>query len=119
MFNENKTMGILIILTCSFLASCKDKPLIGMEDQGQTKAERCAACHGDNGISTIPIIPNLAGQKAEYTVLQLQAFRSGTRINAAMTPHAKDLSDQDIVDLAAYYAAMDPAGQLATNDSKE
>ncbi|WP_395339739.1 c-type cytochrome [Ningiella sp. W23] len=79
-------------------------------EQGQEKAAICGQCHGKNGISIVPIYPNLAGQKEQYLVLSLQAYRSGERVNMAMTPHARKLSDEDIADLAAYYAAMDPAG---------
>jgi cytochrome c553 len=77
---------------------------------GQDKSALCAQCHGRNGISIVPIYPNLAGQKEQYLVLSLKAYRSGERVNMAMTPHARKLSDEDIADLAAYYAQMDPRG---------
>lgn len=66
----------------------------------------CAACHGQNGIGIVPLYPNLAGQKAEYLVAQMQAFRDGTRKNPIMSPMATHLSDVDIENLAAYFGAI-------------
>ncbi|MFC6441443.1 cytochrome c [Bowmanella sp. JS7-9] len=77
---------------------------------GKAKAAVCAACHGANGISQIPMYPNLAGQKEQYLQLQLKAFRSGERKNAIMSGQAAALSDADIDNLAAYFASLNPAG---------
>ena len=66
----------------------------------------CAACHGQNGIGIIPLYPNLAGQKREYLIAQLKAFRDGSRKNPIMGPMAVHLSDVDIEDVAAYLAAL-------------
>lgn len=68
----------------------------------------CAACHGMQGVSVAPMYPNLAGQKEQYLVAQLQAFRDGTRKNAIMQPMAKNLSDTEIANLAAYLSALKP-----------
>lgn len=68
--------------------------------------EVCAACHGVNGVSVSATIPNLAGQKAAYLVLQLNAFKSGARTNAIMNPIAAQLSAADIADVAAYFASL-------------
>lgn len=68
----------------------------------------CAACHGANGISIAPIYPNLAGQKEQYLVAQLTAFRDGQRTNPIMQPMAKGLSNTDIANIAAYLSAMKP-----------
>jgi cytochrome c553 len=73
---------------------------------GKQKAASCAACHGGNGISTNPIWPNLAGQKAPYIVSQLKAFKSGERKNAIMAGMAGALSEADMENLAAYYASL-------------
>ena len=64
------------------------------------------ACHGANGISPNPIWPNLAGQKDQYLIKQMKAFRDGTRNDPVMAPMAKMLTDDDIANLAAYYAGM-------------
>ena len=66
----------------------------------------CAGCHGKNGISNNPMWPNLAGQKEAYLVSQMQMFKDGRRQNAMMSAMAKNLSDKDIADLAAYYANL-------------
>lgn len=78
---------------------------------GKAKSVTCGACHGGNGISMIPMYPNLAGQKEQYLVLQMKAFRDGERKNMVMAPMASGLSDTDIENLAAYYASLDPAGK--------
>ncbi len=84
--------------------------LAGDAEKGKAKAAACAACHGSNGISQIPMYPNLAGQKEQYLILQLKAFRDGTRQNMVMAPMAKGLSDSDIEDLSAYFSSLNPAG---------
>ena len=78
---------------------------------GKAKAATCAACHGPNGVSTTPIWPNLAGQKDQYLIKQMKAFRDGGREDPSMSPMAKPLSDQDIEDLAAYYSSLPAGGQ--------
>lgn len=78
----------------------------GNADAGKAKSAVCAACHGAEGISAMDIYPNLAGQKEGYLVSQLQHFRDGERSNPIMAPMAKPLSDDDIADLAAYYASL-------------
>jgi cytochrome c553 len=73
--------------------------------RGATLGQRCAICHGPSGISRADA-PNLAGQYAAVIYKELLDFRSGARVNAVMTPFAEALSDQDIADLAAYYAYL-------------
>lgn len=83
---------------------------------GQVKAEACAACHGENGISVSGDIPNLAGQKADYLVKQLTAFRDGTRENAMMNAIAGALGDADIADLAAFWNSLPGASGSALSE---
>lgn len=78
----------------------------GDVEAGKAKSAMCAACHGANGISAIPMYPNLAGQKEAYLLKQLQDFKSGSRNNAVMKGMAMTLSDADMENLAAYYAQM-------------
>lgn len=73
---------------------------------GKAKSATCNACHGANGISAMPIYPNLAGQKEAYLVKQMKAFKDGSRKDPTMNAMAKPLSDADIANLAAYYAGM-------------
>ena len=85
----------------------------GSVEDGQAKSAVCAACHGPDGNSVNPEWPSLAGQHASYLVSQLQAFKSGQRQNALMSPMAMGLSEQDMQDLAAFYEAQQPAAREA------
>lgn len=79
---------------------------------GKSKAAVCSACHGQNGIAVIPGYPNLAGQNEQYLVSALNAYKSQKRAGgqaAVMYGQAANLSDEDIANLAAYYASL-PAG---------
>lgn len=73
---------------------------------GRSKATACQACHGLDGIAKLPDAPNLAAQPAAYLERELRAYRSGARRNEVMAVAAKNLSDADIRDLAAYFAAI-------------
>lgn len=73
---------------------------------GRTKSESCAACHGDEGFSSHNYFPVLAGQTEEYLLFQLHYYRSGKRFHPLMTPLTKDLTDEDIADLSAFYASI-------------
>ena len=74
---------------------------------GKAKAGMCATCHGPTGLSQLPNAPHLAGQPAIYLVEQLKNYRSGKRPNEVMAVIAKPLTDQEIDDLAAWYASME------------
>jgi cytochrome c553 len=89
------------ILTSTTLA----RPTQESIGRGATLAQRCAICHGPTGISRADS-PNLAGQYASVIYKQLLDFRSAARTNAIMTPFAVNLTDQEIVDLSAYYAYL-------------
>ena len=82
----------------------------GSVEAGQSKSVTCAACHGPDGNSVNPEWPSIAGQHQSYLQSQLTAFRDGARQNALMSPQAMNLSDEDIADLAAYYAAQASKG---------
>lgn len=73
---------------------------------GKTKSAVCAGCHGLDGYSSNDLWPNLAGQKNGYLVAQIKAFRDGVRESPMMLPMVANLSDQDIADIAAYYAGL-------------
>lgn len=73
---------------------------------GKAKAAMCAACHGANGVSAVPMYPNLAGQKEAYLVKQLKDFKAGTRKDPVMAPMAMALSEQDINNISAYFASL-------------
>ena len=75
---------------------------------GKAKSAMCAACHGADGISSNEIWPNLAGQKRQYLINQITAFRDGKRIDPMMAPMVNSLSDADIVDLGEYFSSLKP-----------
>lgn len=88
------------------MAWAEGDPAAGKE-KASTKG--CVACHGLDGISSVPTWPNLAGQHEQYLAISLRAYRANERKNsnaATMMPMAAGLSDQDIADLAAYYASL-------------
>jgi len=77
-------------------------------DAGRKKAEVCVACHGPNGNSVQLQYPVLAGQTPRYIYLQLKDFKEGRRSEPQMDAFLKDLSRQDMFDIAAYFAAQKP-----------
>lgn len=98
----NKVLLVMVVL------------MIGLSSQswaadvaaGKTKSAQCAACHGAAGISPMGIYPNLAGQKEQYLVKQINAFRLGVRKDPTMQAMVGALSDADVVNIAAYYASI-------------
>lgn len=82
----------------------------GNAEAGATKAATCLACHGVGGNSSNPEWPSLAGQNAAYIAEQLGMFRKTHRQNELMAPMAMILTDEDVLDIAAYYASLTPTG---------
>lgn len=87
-----------------FAASSSAAIVVGDPEAGKTKTTPCQSCHGPDGNSPTPEWPKLASQNATYLKKQLQDFKSGARANPIMSPMAAGLSDQDIADIAVYYA---------------
>jgi len=86
---------------------------------GEAQAAACGACHGADGASGIdPTYPNLAGQNEKYLVHQLQAIRDGDRSIPLMAGQLNGKSDEDLADLAAFYAAK-PAKVSQTQGDDE
>jgi cytochrome c553 len=75
---------------------------------GAKKAEPCFACHGPNGNSVVPQFPNLAAQTARYIYLELRDYQEGRRIDPVMQPLAQPLTRDDLLDIAAFFAAQKP-----------
>ena len=73
---------------------------------GRQKLTTCQGCRGLDGLSKNPEAPNLAGQIEPYLVKSLTQYRSGDRKHETMNIVAKELSDEDIADVAAYYASI-------------
>lgn len=74
---------------------------------GRQKALQCQTCHGLDGLSKLPEAPNLGGQPEPYLVKSMNDFRKGVRKNDMMSLVVQQLSDQDVADLAAFYAAIE------------
>lgn len=100
--------GVLMAgMTASGMATAGDA------EAGKAKAAVCAACHGKNGIAQIPGYPNLAGQNEAYLVASLKAYKNKQRSGgqaAVMQGQATGLSEEDIENLAAYYASLPADG---------
>lgn len=103
-------------------ASAKPAPLLDLRSQapvkgdaqaGAAKAVVCGACHGPQGVAIAPNFPNLAGQSVTYLYVQLKAFKQGQRNDPVMSGQAATLSDEDMRNLAAYFASLPakPKGQ--------
>jgi cytochrome c553 len=93
-------------MTAVVLASASAALADGDIVAGRRKALQCQTCHGLDGLSKQPDSPNLAGQPQGYLVKALNEFRHGARKNEMMSLVVQQLSDQDVADLAAYYAAI-------------
>ena len=88
---------------------------------GERKAAPCAACHGEGGNSTNPAVPSIAGQPEKFIATALFMFRAGNRQDPQMTPMAKPLSNAEMNDLAAYFAAQKlapPRRQTSAENAK-
>jgi cytochrome c553 len=77
-------------------------------EAGKAKAEVCAGCHGENGISQTENIPSLAGQPDMFVQWQLVFFRAGARKNEQMQPVVAEITNEDVRNLGAYFAQLTP-----------
>ena len=77
----------------------------GNPQAGEQKSQVCQACHGADGNGIDPTYPRLAGQYADYMVKALKDYKSGDRVNPVMAGFVGSLTEQDMEDLAAFYAA--------------
>ncbi len=117
-----KNLGTVLLVTAAMLAGASAQAA-GDAEAGKAKAAVCAGCHGADGNSPSAEFPNLAGQNEKYLVkqiLDIQGDADGSRrpvpVMAAMVA---GLSAQDIADIAAFYAAQQPARGMASKDLVE
>lgn len=89
----------------------------GNADAGKAKSITCAACHGADGNSVNPVWPSIAGQHATYLVETLQAFKNGTRSEPLMLGQVMMLNDDDMKNLAVYYAGMPAAAKSVADEA--
>jgi len=99
----SRLIVVLLLSALSGAASAAD----GDAAAGRRKALQCQTCHGLDGMSKLPEAPHIAGQPVPYLIKSLNDFRQGLRKNEMMDVVAKELTDQDVADLAAYYSAIE------------
>ena len=104
--NANNRLRVIVALGLVTMVGAAQAS--GDAAKGKRKAAACGACHGVDGNSVNPIWPKLAGQHKAYLVAQLKAFKSGARKNPMMSPQAAALSEDDMEDISAYFAAQKP-----------
>jgi cytochrome c553 len=108
---------LLIAASASTLLASTEPGSSADLQAGKELAAGCAACHGADGVSEMPLTPSLAGQPDEFVQWQLVYFRSGARKNEVMGPIAESLSNEEIRNLGAYYASLPPPKPTAPPDA--
>ena len=99
-------VSLLLTMGVSGIAQAASTALVGDAAAGQAKTAVCAACHGPDGNSMAPNFPKLAGQGDRYLLKQLHEIKDGKRQVLEMTGQLTSLNDQDLADIAAYYASQ-------------
>ena len=108
-------------LVCALAIALITPPLARAADDDavKAKAEACAGCHGENGISTTENIPSLAGQPDQFIQWQLVFFRAGARKNEQMQPIVEQINNEDIRNLGAYFASLAPPKASKPDDNPD
>ena len=107
-------LSLCILFTGTAFA---DGLVAGDIEAGKDKSVTCGACHGADGNSVNPVWPSLAGQHPTYAVAQLQAFKNGTRSEPLMLGQVMSLSEEDMRNLAVYFASMPAAAKAVADPS--
>ncbi len=108
---------IALFLTATTLIMSFSAVADGDANAGKNKSATCAACHGPNGEGNPSLqAPALSGQDTSYIYKQLQDFKAGRRTNATMSPMATPLNEQDMQDLAAYFASQSISSNSTSSD---
>ncbi|KAA9132111.1 cytochrome c [Marinihelvus fidelis] len=108
--NSTKTLAAVIGLA---IALPQFAVAAGDAAAGKEKSVPCQACHGEDGLGIDPTYPKLAGQHADYLAKSLADYRDGRRVNPLMSGFATNLTDEDIEDLAAWYASLEGLKDLS------
>lgn len=106
---------LLFLLICSTYSEAAT--IRADASTGKSKIETCIACHGENGVGLVPSYPNLGGQSEAYLIKQITDIRAGNRKVPEMTGMVEKLTDQDIADIAAWYASQPVVLGIAGGDS--
>ncbi len=104
--------NLFAVSAVAVVAAANNAQAGGDPSAGREKAKVCRTCHGMDGIGRLPHVPNIGGETDFYLTKQLKAFRKGDRRDEQMGIIARNLSDQDIADLAAYYASITFTGTV-------
>ena len=107
----NKVVTVFsLLLGWASLGIAAQANAAGDASAGKEKVAVCAACHGADGNSAAPTFPNLAGQGEKYLLKQMQDIRDGARPVPTMVGQLDGKSDQDLADMAAFYASQARSG---------
>jgi cytochrome c553 len=105
--------GLWALAACLCPAAAAQTPAV------PAKAAICVACHGPGGNSTLPAFPILAGQTSRYLYLQLRDFQEGRRSDPSMDPIVKDLTRDELRELADYFSKQKPLPQTFKVDAEK
>ena len=94
--------GAVLVAACGLSAGA----VLAQTATPPAQTQTCRVCHGLDGVGTNPMIPNIGGQSADYLSKQLQDFRAGRREDPQMSIIARDLTDEDIKALSAWFASI-------------
>ena len=99
---------VVIVIVSVFIGNASVQLALAQGDAavGRSKAALCATCHGAEGNSELPMNPKLAGQNATYITKQLMDYKSGVRSNQTMSAMVLNLSEQDMLDISAWYSSQ-------------
>lgn len=113
--NRSYAITASTLLALSATLTIAAPALNGDPAKGKTiAAETCSGCHGADGNSEVPTFPKLAGQHAAYLVKEMKDYKSGHRVSDIMLPVMTPLNDQDMIDVALFYAKQKPTPAGAT-----
>ena len=110
---KSHTFAAVAFTAMTSMAFAGDAVLEGDADAGKSLTAACAACHGDDGNSPSPANPKLAGQGERYLLKQLKDIQSGERDVPLMSGQLNNMSEQNLADIAAYYASQTQTGGAA------
>ncbi len=108
----------LLLISNSVIAQKVARDSIGNANKGKVLSATCIACHGVDGNSPSNAFPKIAGQRQRYLFKQLKDFKSSKRKNGIMLGIVAPLSEQDMLDLSAYFAKQKPKHNAAIGDEK-
>lgn len=106
MFFSSKKLAVFLTISVFY------SPAWSMPEALHNIVINCVSCHGEKGIAPQALWPDLAGQNVSYLITELTHFRNGVRSEPTMYPFIKDLTDNEIALLAAYYSGL-PGKQSA------